>query len=165
MPVYPAETRTGVASVDALIRAMHAVDAPALAGAIVSFNIGCVTEPQGIGGPPLCEDGEPEGTPIEVLPSAYCEGFYARVESMGDSFFEIVRAAPRLFSVYEVEDGEANPNWPRGDYAVVFALAKGGARTVYIGSAGIVNVRYGCAGNAFDHSQEGEVFLLDPPAN
>ena len=103
VPVHPLDTRTGVASVDALIAAVHPGDAQALARNIAGVQVACTLNAQGIGGPPPCEDGESEGTILDVLPSSQCEGFYVCVENVGNSFFALTRSAPCAFAVFEVD--------------------------------------------------------------
>ncbi len=59
---------------------------------------------------------------------------------------------------------ESSPVWALGDYAVVFALANGQARTVNVSDEGIVNVWYGCGDDATVHAGRGDTFILELPA-
>ncbi len=165
VPVHPAETRTGVGEVDALIATVHARDARTLAQNLSPSWVACVAEPSGdVADPPLCEDDEPEGTLIEVLPFARCHGYFTRVESIGDALVPLIRYAPRIYAVFEVEDWPGGR--PPGDYAVVFALAGeevSYAHTVYVDGSGIAHVSWGCGTDVFEAADRGNTFLLQPP--
>ena len=69
VPVHPLDTRTGVASVDALIAAVHPGDAQALARNIAGVQVACTLNAQGIGGPPPCEDGPLPALTSETPPA------------------------------------------------------------------------------------------------
>ena len=55
---------------------------------LVSYTTTACTIADGLGGPPKCEDGEAEGTLVEVLPVLGGEGTFSRSESI-ESAFEI----------------------------------------------------------------------------
>jgi hypothetical protein len=70
---------TGIAEVDLVIEAVEAADVATLASLITYFEVPCGPQ-QGIPSPPMCPDGAPDGTPVEVWWSAECEGFYVTRE-------------------------------------------------------------------------------------
>jgi hypothetical protein len=76
-----------------------------------------------LGGPPPCLPGEPEGTPIEVLPILGSEGGYIRKADIGA--WEGLRST-ELYAAYEVSDAAyTEPNFPAGEYALVFGGTSG----------------------------------------
>jgi hypothetical protein len=61
--------RTGIAVVDAAIDAVLAGDAEALVEQ-TAFREEACARVEGLGGPPRCRPGEPNGTPVEVVRAA-----------------------------------------------------------------------------------------------
>ena len=148
--------------VDAVIDAFQRADSELVGANIVAQTVQCVAQPLGIGGPPTCADDEPVGTDVEVFPEGTCEGYFTRIEDVNSA--AIVSGAPRIFAVFEVDFAPGDPNRPLGDYGMVFAVASGGARTVFVDSRGILNVLHGCGEDAFGHSARGTTFLLGQPS-
>lgn len=136
---------TGIASIDAALAALEAGDIAALRAQLQLEAIACVAEPEGIGGPPICEAGEAEGTPVEVLALAQCEGSYGRAPELDAALTRFVAQGVELYAVYRTPD----PYFPDGDYAIVVSVddpdAVGAAREVVLNDAGIVGLNYGCA--------------------
>ena len=64
-------------------------------------QVGCVSELTGIGGPPLCGEGEAEGTPLDVITVAQCEGRYVRREAMAQQLNYLPEKTWALYSVIE----------------------------------------------------------------
>ena len=66
-PLYNADVRTGIPAVDAVIQAVTAGDEHRLSELPVFQEMGCSLEREFYLDPPLCPEGEPEGTPVGVL--------------------------------------------------------------------------------------------------
>jgi hypothetical protein len=121
-PVRPPAAPTGVAGLDAIIAAVLAGDTTAQKNLIGYTEAGC-SSAEGLGGPPPCLPGEPEGTPVEVLPILGAEGGYIRKSDIGA--WEGLRSAD-LYAAYEVSDAAyTEPNFPAGEYALVFGGTSG----------------------------------------
>jgi hypothetical protein len=138
-----AAPHTGIAAVDAAIDAALSRDIDALRQAIVYTPAACVTEPEGPGSPPTCRPGESEGTLVDVLPSAQCEGFFSRPDAIDlDGVFNV--SVMGLYGVYRTPADF----FPPGAYAVVFTQNRPGideaGRELVMTDAGIVGINYGC---------------------
>src|SRR3990172_11819411 len=76
-PLTPPTGRTGIPELDAVIDAMvtdHGQkETPALAALIGFTQVPCISTPEGIGAPPLCELNEEEGQLVEVFNYGACE--------------------------------------------------------------------------------------------
>ena len=67
--------RTGDPQIDRVIDALLGGDQAAVDALVGLTSIGCVQLPEDLGAPPRCA-GDPEGTVVEVFPSASCEGYW-----------------------------------------------------------------------------------------
>ena len=115
---YPPDTQTGIAAVDDLINARLSNDVDALKNQVQYLTLNCIATPEGLGGPPLCAEGEADGTPVEVLPTIFSEGTYMR---RADIDSQLQPAHYSLLAVYKVADDPIDdPNFPSGDYGVIF---------------------------------------------
>lgn len=113
-PLVPAAPTTGVPVVDRFIAAMLSGDVPALQALVDYGRIGCVVQPQGIGSPPVCEAGQPEGTPVKVIGFSNCEGGFSTETDVARSLEGWAREmGPHLFSA---------ARRPEGGYAVTFTF-------------------------------------------
>lgn len=156
--------RTGIDAVDAIVAAALSGDARALEETVRYSSIPCEAPPRSLGGPPECEPGEAQGTKVDVLPVAQCEGHFLRGEQVGESLKTLVLSEPRLYAVYR-----APKSWERGEYAVVFSV-QGPERAAFgqslvIEDGRLVEVDFGCAETAAGMVESaGEVeFVLPPP--
>jgi hypothetical protein len=121
-PQRPPSPPTGVAELDAIVAAVLAGETQAQQTLIGYTAAGC-SSPEGLGGPPRCLPGEPEGTPVEVLPILGAEGGYIRKADIGA--WEGLRST-ELYAAYEVSDAAySEPNFPAGEYALVFGATSG----------------------------------------
>ena len=111
----PTPRRTSIAEVDAVLDAIFSGDAEAVAALIGYTTIPCVTEVTGLGGPPLCLPGEPDGTLVEVFSKAQCEGYYVRPDRMAGTLSHLSSLDKELYGVYRSPPLE----WPGGDYVVI----------------------------------------------
>lgn len=114
---YPLSTRTGIAEVDAVLVAVESRDPQQLRDLIRFTTVGC-TKADGLGGPPKCQDGEAEGTLVEVLAFLGSEGHFLRAADVSD--FPGVDVIG-LYAVYKVSDAAYSEEaYPVGEYAVMF---------------------------------------------
>lgn len=140
---YPDDTRTGIATLDAVIAAMLANDTAALADLVHYTSVECVAQAEGLGGPPLCEEGEAEGTVVEVLPQAFSHGSYTR---RADIMEQLPQGDFSLYAAYHVSAETREPYFPVGQYAAVFvdeSLAFYNGLTIHVTDDGIVRIDYG----------------------
>ena len=140
---YPPETRTGIAVVDAIIDAALINDRDAIQDLVHYTVTGC-THADGLGGPPKCEEGQEEGTLVEVFPiMGPGEGSYTQRDKI-DAMFP---AEPKsLFAVFRVSDSAYHEDyWPAGRYGIVLRLdgEPVPALTLRVDEGGIVRLDYG----------------------
>ncbi|MGZ9166544.1 MAG: hypothetical protein ACXW4U_15345 [Anaerolineales bacterium] len=116
-PFHPFTMRTGVEEVDRVLEAVASGDQQALLS-VIQFTEAKCTHAEGLGGPPKCQDGEVEGTPMEVLPFLGSEGSYLRKEELGNWQGIDVSA---LYAVYEVDSSRilVEEYFPAGEYVIV----------------------------------------------
>lgn len=159
--------RAGVATVDRFIGAMLGGDVPALQALVDYGEIGCVAQPQGIGSPPVCEAGQPEGTPVKVIGFSNCEGGFSTEADVQRSLDGFARQmGPHFFSAARTSDG---------GYAVVFTFdrwADGAPRTgtgalsgtvFLLGDKGLRSTVSGCGWTARTLAAEYPDYLIPPP--
>jgi hypothetical protein len=159
---YPANTRTGISMVDTVFAAMLSGDVDTLVNVTQFLTLNCIAEPQGLGGPPLCAEGEPDGTPLEVLPVASSEGTYVR---RADIAAQYPVAPYSLLAVYRVaDDVRQDETFPAGDYAMVFiddGRSFFNAVVLRVTDAGIVRIDYNSWPDVLNGFDIGE-FILPP---
>lgn len=114
---HPLSTRTGIPDVDAVLAAVESGDPQQLRDLIRFTTVGC-TKAEGLGGPPKCQDGEAEGTLVEVLPFLGSEGHFLHKADVSN--FPGVNVTG-LYAVYKVSDSAYSEEaYPVGEYAVMF---------------------------------------------
>lgn len=95
----------GISAQQAVIDAARAGDVETLRSFVRATGVACVTVVEGIGGPPQCRDGQPEGTVVQVVQVADCEGHLDRVEELQLPLYENgvpfvnAFAAPEQFAI------------------------------------------------------------------
>ncbi len=156
------ETRTGVGDVDRIIDVVLEGDSEKIKDALTLTVTGC-TRADGLGGPPKCREGEPEGTPVEVLPFLGPEGNFLRRDEL-DEWPGIEVAG--LYAVYLVSEAAySDENYPAGEYAVVFLDASEVTHiALQVVEGGIVRIDY-IFGDSLDTrlERDAEEILLPPP--
>ena len=118
--IYPPDTRTGIAAVDAVVEAIHAGDRDALMD-LVHYTAAACTDADGLGGPPKCEAGQPEGSLVEVFPvMGPGEGSYTDRQMIEGVFPEEPLG---LFAIFRVADSAyREPYWPAGRYGIILRI-------------------------------------------
>lgn len=161
--VHPADLRTGLSDLDPVLEAIAGQDPAQIAATFRPLETGCTTA-EGLGGPPKCAEGQPEGTVVSVFPVLESEGHFVTA----DNFEQLADSMEYtgLFGVYRVTSG-AGPEeayWPSGDYGVVLAAEDPlGAITLVVDEGNIVRIVFhymGTPEQAFD-SGRGEIVV--PP--
>lgn len=150
---YPLDTRTGIPAVDNVLAAVES-GMPEELYELIDFTIAPCTTADGLGGPPKCRDGEPEGTQLEVLPFIESHGGFHRRNEMDNRLVIDVSA---LYAVYRVSETALNEAYyPPGEYIVFFVPRQDEpAPALRIGDGGIVRIDY-----HFDMSPESLQALL-----
>lgn len=121
IPPQPVQAgHTGIAEIDAIIETMLSGN-PQAEIQFLQFSLLPCTHADGLGGPPKCEPGEEEGTPIEAFPFLGPEGGHMRRGEMEDwagiqvsSVYAVYRVSERVYS---------DDAYPAGEYAIVFTTA------------------------------------------
>ena len=147
-PPHPADVRTGIGIIDEVIEAVLGGDVDAVVAQVRLTTFECTT-PTGIGGPPSCAPGEPDGTPVEVLPVSFCEGGYVGLDQVNESVQGWLTpaaqgASPETLKLYAVTEGSFD-TWDVR-YAAVFVFeSTGEGRIAWIGpQGGVTALGSGC---------------------
>jgi len=145
LAVYPPETRTGIAELDSIIDAVLAHDATSLRAMTAYTQVGC-TQTDGLGGPPKCDDGEAEGTLLEVVPFLGSEGHHQRRVEYEQWIGPDVLG---LLAAYRVGPEEySDEAYPAGEYAIAFLDANGMSDiTLQVRGGRVVRFDYGFPGS------------------
>jgi len=159
------ERRTGIEAVDAVVDAVVAGDVQRLRRFVRFTPVPCEANPAGIRAPPKCRPGEAEGTPVDVLPVAQCEGLYLRSDEVDTALRSLQSGNPTLYAVYLT----SAEYWPPGDYVAIFSSNAPDLREVaeqlLITDGRLVGVVQGC-GETPEQIVEADHFghvVLPPP--
>ncbi len=136
---------TGVPEVNAVVQAVLSGDQEALRGFVRYAPVACTTGPLEIGGPPECRPGEPDGTVVDALRVASCEGHYARRDGIEQALGYLVAGKPKLYRVYQ----SSPSTWLPGDYTAVFSVEGPESGQVFgkaliIDGGEITSIDFGC---------------------
>jgi hypothetical protein len=158
----PTENRTGIPYVDTVIDAGQAGDPQVLRNLIHLSLLPCTTR-EGLGGPPKCLPGEPDGTVVEAFPVLGVEGGHVRKPEI-DSWAGFGPA--ELYAVYRTTKSNTYSDdfYPAGEFAVVFFIKEpGGFVTFQVTRDGIVRSDSGFGKTVDEIYQEHkEDFILGP---
>ena len=135
---HPLTTTTGVLEVDRVLAAVASND-PRELQALVRYTAAPCTRADGLGGPPRCQEGETEGTMLEVLPFIASEGGHIRRSEIGN--WQGIDANA-VYAVYRVSGYALNEQYyPPGEYLVIFMPDEyGGYAALRVAEGGIVRV-------------------------
>jgi hypothetical protein len=144
------ERRSGINVIDAFLDALATENVGAMLALVSYQEMGCILEAEGIGGPPICEEGEPEGTVLQVLLAASCEGYFMRRENVEQAFINLVG---RDWAVYSVTDpGEPDKlGLVQGSWQVILVDTSAAEDSFqrflspWFNEAGLAALFYGCA--------------------
>jgi len=144
---------TGVPEVDAVVQAVLSGDEGALRGFVRYTPVACSTN-AGIGVEP-CRPGEPDGTLVDALQAAQCEGHYIRPDGIDQALGYLLAGKPKLYGVYQ-----ASPStFLIGDHTAVFSVEWPEPGQVFgmellIDDGGIVWIDFGCGQSPEQLGQE-----------
>ncbi len=137
---YPADTRTNIPEVDAVIEAVLAGDVAALKSLMYFASIPCGNEV-----PPwiACEGDEARGTLVEAFLMADCRAMWRRPAEVEDVLRQMVDGDPDLYAVYFAD--ETMGSLPPFGHGVVFMAPDHRGRTVRVTEEeGIIALFLGC---------------------
>lgn len=157
---HPLSTRTGIPDVDAVLAAVESGDPQQLRDLIRFTTVACTTA-DGLGGPPKCQDGEAEGTLVEVLPFLGSEGHFLREGEAAN--FPGVNVIG-LYAVYKVSDSAySDEAYPTGEYAVMFKGGENLPDVVLQVRDGVVRIDYFYLSSPYDLLQTDAAELILAP--
>jgi hypothetical protein len=112
------------AGLRAIAQAARENGAAALEAFVRYGPVPCTTTITGIGGPPQCREGEPEGTPVDAVFVTTCEGYYAREGELNfaEIAFGVFGNGDALYGVYELDPASQLARieeWPGARYVIV----------------------------------------------
>lgn len=140
---------SGLPAVDAVIAAVLSRNLDRVTALAQLRQVACGPQ-AGIGSPPPCPAGQPNGTPVPVFPVAACEGEWRPESALRPSIQPLLND-PELYAVYGMPS-QFQPLMPDGQYVAVFSRnAAGQGRVgagVVIGAQAIVGIWYGCGAAA-----------------
>jgi hypothetical protein len=160
LPHHGPATRTGNDGVDATLDAILSRD-PVLIQSRLRFRpVGCVIAPRGIGSPPACPEGAPEGTLIDAISGNSCEGYYLTKEEFAampislDDYSEL-----GLFAVLEREGGFV------AMFSARYGTSDPNGIALHLDSNGLIfHVDSGCGEPPGErYADASGTFLLPPP--
>ena len=113
---YPLSTRTEVADIDVILRAVESRDTQQVSDLLRFITVPCTTA-DGLGGPPKCRSADADGTLVEVFPFLGSEGGYLHKENL-----EVWTGidVTKLYAVYRnSENIYSDENFPAGEFAIL----------------------------------------------
>ncbi len=121
---------TGLPELDQLVRVILSNDLAARRELVSYTSAGCTTA-DGLGGPPKCDPGQAEGTPVEYLPVlGPGEGVPVLPEAIDETLDFPVTA---LYAVFHRADKPVNDIYYRpGEYGLIFATGEQEAAIQYV---------------------------------
>lgn len=161
---HPQGTRTGNAAVDAVMSALESGDLEAIAALIGWQQVECEAgPPMGIGGPPECPEGVADGTPIDVIPGAACEGYWHIRVNDGGRANLVIGTADRLYAVIK---NDADSFWRGSDTGIVYVNPERPewGKAVYLANGRIIGDWSGCATSPAEIAERGASVIFPPPS-
>jgi|GEM_PF-6287096 len=160
---YPADTTTGIAEVDNVLKAIGSLDLAKLESLIAFSEVECTTETHGMPGLPRCQENEADGTPIQVFPTATCNINYLRSTAEVSQMLKGRLNEPRyVYAVYRDTEKLGDTELA---YAIVIArsLTDNQTQTIYLDSSGAIRQWYGgCDTLPSAAVPEGVEYILAP---
>jgi len=159
--VTPGEI-TGIPDLDQIVQIVLNGSLDEQRSLIKFSEMGC-TFADGLGGPPKCNAGEAEGTPVEALPFLGPEGHMIRKADINT--WEGLNVK-ELFAAYQVSDmAYSDEYYPAGDYALVFLDAGSPETTItlQIKNGQIVRIDYRFGNPPTINQDDVAKYLVMPP--
>lgn len=137
----PRPTTTGVAAVDAAIRAVLANDAASLKAQFAYFKVNCSLNPSGgFPFPPKCASGEVDDTPVDVLLAMPGEGVYFRPSEADRELSAWLSPGMTLYAAGEYS--KPFIGLPEARYWVIFLNSRGGGNELLVSTSGVVGLAF-----------------------
>jgi hypothetical protein len=158
--------RIGVPEGDVVVQAVLSGDQEAL-GRLVRYEaVPCTTGPVQFGGPPECREGEADGTVVDALRVASCEGHYARRDGIEQALGYLMAGKPKLYRVYQ----SSPSTWLPGDYTAVFSVEGPESGQVFgkaliIDDGEITSIDFGCGESPEEMARQFERSSSPTPAS
>jgi hypothetical protein len=135
---------TRIPEVEAVIAVLFAGDPEAVEARIGYASVACAVAPTGLGAPPQCPEGVADGTPVDALPWAQCEGTYIFPEDIENTVQFLSTPGASLFGIYRVEE-----SFPPGEFVALYTKTGGtirpdGAYGVFMDEGLITGLHAGC---------------------
>lgn len=161
VPAYPADKRTGEASLDAVIDAVLAGKA---GDQVEPSRVTCdLAAAWGMGTPPKCETGEGAGTVVNALAVASCdEDYYVRGADLDKLVEQISAGDPKLYAAFEPKINAGSPAFPPGAYVAVFVNNAGEGFSTHVADKRIVRVGLSCGTDLENLFETSDKELLPP---
>jgi len=152
--------------VQAVVDAALSGDPEELRALIGYTAVACVRESVGIGGPPVCREGEAEGTPVDVLWVAGCEGEYRRSDELDEIPLSLLSALDFYAAYRWPEEFNAPP--VAAEYAAIFSRTSPTetlAVELLIEDGELAAIKLGCGESPKElvESDQLEEVVLPPP--
>lgn len=160
---HPKGTRTGNPEYDTVIASLESGDLEAIAALIEWRKVECKAgPPQGIGGPPQCPDGVADGTPIDVIPGAACEGYWHIRLNDGGRANLAIGTADRLYAVIK---NDADSFWRGSDAGIIYVNPERPewGKAIYLANGRIVGDWSGCGTSPAEIANRGASVIFPPP--
>jgi DNA-binding CsgD family transcriptional regulator len=164
----PSPRLTGDAATDRIVRALVDGDIQTIFSSFVFYPEPCAANPQGVGSPPKCPPGVPDGGVVQMARVMACERTYLRTSDDFQQLFKPVYHYPHwLYAIYRTDGTTKFDFVPGGKLAIVVAaglINSEAASTWYVEDGRIVGALLGCGGKASD-AVEGipaSEFLISP---
>src|SRR5688572_26490320 len=170
-PTIPA---SGVPIVDEFIKVALGGDLTKLEPLIDYQPVPCSSNQQGIGAPPPCPAGSPDGTPVLAVLSASCEGSYITESGMVGLLADWELGFDGVYSASTVPPDSEDALYGPATYAVVLTFKqwadgspvvepKPGMRFL-LSEEGVLGFGTGCGASARSVSARYPNYLIPPPA-
>lgn len=119
-PTRPPSAAPATDNLKPVAEAFLAGDVDAVRG-LLEYTVTPCTTAEGLGGPPKCEAGEPDGTIVRAFPISGPEGHFARPDYIDDVLNSALEGVRAVYAVYRVPDDVYRADyWPAGEYGIVF---------------------------------------------
>lgn len=160
----PAPRLTGDAPTDAIIRAIVDGDWQTISDKFERRPLACTAQPTGVGSPPKCPPGVPEGGDVLIARVMACEWAYL---STAEDFQQVLeprfRFPHRMHAVYRTDGALRFDYVPSGELAIV-TTERAAAQTWFVEDGRLVGALLGCGGDAAQAVEgvESSAFLIPP---
>jgi len=162
---HPLDMKTQIEEVDLVLQAVASGEAQEMRNLFGFTKIACKTV-NALGGPPPCQEGEAEGSIVEVLPFLGSEGSYLRKDDINN--FPGLNVIG-LYAIYKVSDtAYSEANYPAGKYGIMFISPDNLPGVILQVKAGrIIRIDYVFESSSFNTilQRDASMLILKPDSN